>query len=509
MTARIMIVDDVPVNTRLLEAKLSAEYYQVTSARNGFEALEIARDWQPDLILLDVMMPGMDGYECCRLLKDDAATQHIPVVMVTALGESSERLRGLEAGADDFLTKPVEYDTLMARVHSLVRLKRLLDEWRARGETAHALGLGVERVLNPSVVGAHVLVVDDWDLGAQSIENALSRDGIIPSRARSERDALTMTASVAFDLIVVSLSLVDEDPLKLVASMRAADSTHEVPLLLVADPEERDRILRGFALGASDWLMLPVDDNELRARARNQIRRKFYQDRLRSDMGTALELALTDPLTGLYNRRYLRRHLSGLMDGNQGRELAVLMLDVDHFKLVNDQHGHATGDRALQLIAETLRENTRVFDSLSRYGGEEFVVVMPGSGPVDASAAAERLRAAVEVAVFDTQTGTREPLTVSVGVACTHGQPVSPDVLLQAADLALYEAKREGRNRVVMAAGDAVDWPSPTTTRPSDGLPAIEPTPRGETLRVAAPLGAESRKAGPVGTRANTTPDAA
>ena len=145
MTARILIVDDMPANTRLLGAKLAAEYYQVSSARDGFEALSIARDWQPDLILLDVMMPGMDGYECCRQLKDDPVTLHIPVVMVTALGEPGERLRGLEAGADDFLTKPVDYDTLMARVRSLVRLKRLLDEWRARGDTARALGLGTDR----------------------------------------------------------------------------------------------------------------------------------------------------------------------------------------------------------------------------------------------------------------------------------------------------------------------------------------------------------------------------
>src|SRR3954465_14244191 len=141
MTARILIVDDVPANTRLLEAKLSAEYYQVCSAPDGFEALRMASAWQPDLILLDVMMPGMDGYECCAKLKESADTQHIPVVMVTALGEAQERLRGLEAGADDFLPKPVEYDTLMARVRSLVRLKRLLDECRARGETARSLGL--------------------------------------------------------------------------------------------------------------------------------------------------------------------------------------------------------------------------------------------------------------------------------------------------------------------------------------------------------------------------------
>src|SRR6185437_2317757 len=257
MTARILIVDDVPANTRLLEAKLSAEHYQVACALDGLEALRIAREWQPDLIRLDVMMPGLAVYECVRRLKDDPATLHIPVVMVTALGEPSERLSGLEAGADDFLTKPVDYDTLIARTRSLVRLKRLLDEWRARGETARALGLGGERVVTPPVSGARALVIDDWDLGAQTIQDALARDGIIPGRARTSAEAQTLTAAVLFDLIVVSLSL--------------------------ADADQRGRLLRGFELGVSDWLMLPIDENELRVRARNQIRRKFYQDRLRSD----------------------------------------------------------------------------------------------------------------------------------------------------------------------------------------------------------------------------------
>jgi two-component system cell cycle response regulator len=451
MTARILIVDDMPANTRLLEAKLAAEYYQVSSARDGFEALAIARDWQPDLILLDVMMPGMDGYECCRQLKDDTVTLHIPVVMVTALGEPGERLRGLEAGADDFLTKPVDYDTLMARVRSLVRLKRLLDEWRARGDTARALGLSTDRLLIPSIAGARALVVDDWDQSAQSIQDALAGDGVISAYAPDCAEAIKMTGAVNFDLVVVNLSLANEDPLKLVSILRASDITHETPLLLVGEPGEKDRILRGFELGANDWLLQPIDPHELRARARNQVRRKFYQDRLRSDLGTALEMALTDPLTGLYNQRYLRRHLSSLMDSGQGRQLAVLMVDVDHFKSVNDRYGHASGDRALRMIADSLRVNTRVFDSVARYGGEEFVVVMPGTGPVEAAAAAERLRVAIQEIEFNAATSVRVALTVSVGVACTTTVTALPEALLLAADTALYDAKRNGRNRVEMA----------------------------------------------------------
>jgi two-component system cell cycle response regulator len=453
MTARILIVDDVPANTRLLEARLAAEYYQVAAAQDGFEALRLASSWQPDLILLDIMMPGMDGFECCRRLKADPETLHIPVVMVTALGEQEERLRGLEAGADDFLTKPVEYDTLLARLRSLVRLKRLLDEWRARGETARALGLGLgaDAAEAPTVAGARALIVDDQDHVAQAVQAALALDGISPGRARTEAEALSLASAVRFDLIVLSLSLSTVDALQLASRLRADDATHETPLLLIAEPEQRTRILRGFDLGANDWVLRPIDENELRARARNQIRRRIYQDRLRADLGHALELALTDPLTGLYNQRYLMRHLRGLLVSGAPNGLAVLMLDVDHFKQVNDAYGHPVGDRALTAIAETLRANIRAFDSLARYGGEEFVVVMPGTDIEDATIAAERLRAGIEALVFDVGRGKPHPLTVSVGVACSEGRPVTPEAILRAADQALYAAKSDGRNRVRLA----------------------------------------------------------
>ena len=451
MTARILIVDDVPANTRLLEAKLTAEYYQVASVPNGEDALARARGWQPDLILLDVMMPGMDGFECCERLKGDSTTLHIPIVMVTALGEPGDRLRGLDAGADDFLTKPVEYETLMGRVKSLVRLKRLLDEWRARGETARALGLAGGPLTIPSLEGARALVVDDWDASAAALEDALAQEGLAASRARTQAEAVSLSTVIPFDLIVLSLTLTESDPLQIAAYLRAADVTHETPLLLIAEPEERDYLLRGLELGANDWLMLPLDPSELRARARNQIRRKFYQDRLRMDVGMALELAVTDPLTGLANQRYLMRHLRGLLQGNPARELALLMIDADHFKTINDDHGHAVGDRALRAVAATLRNNTRVFDTVARYGGEEFVVVMPGVGETDAILAAERLRVAVEAMNFEVSPGRGFRLTISIGIACTADNRSTPEMVLSAADTALYEAKRKGRNRVSMA----------------------------------------------------------
>jgi len=451
MTARILIVDDVPANTRLLEATLAADYYQVDSALDGFTALIKAKSWQPDLILLDVMMPGMDGFECCRRLKEDPATNHIPVVIVTALGEPAERVRGLEAGADDFLTKPVDLETLMARVRGLIRLKRLLDEWRARGETARSLGLGMTTPPASLIIGARVLVVDDWDAGARIVQDALTQEGLFPARARDMDEALAMTVSFQFDLIVLSLSMTAGDPLMLTSRLRAADATHEIPLLLIAEPDMNACVLRGLDLGANDWLLRPVDENELRARTRNQLRRKFYQDRLREDLGHALEMVLTDPLTGLYNHRYLMRHLQGLLAVNHPGSVAVLMLDVDNFKSVNDELGHAIGDMALRQIASALRTNTRVFDSVARYGGEEFVVVMPGANEHEAMIAAERLRAAVEQLLFESEPGQRRQLTISIGVACCGRAGITADALLRAADQSLYVAKRGGRNRVERA----------------------------------------------------------
>src|SRR6187455_2140065 len=141
MTARILVVDDVPANVKLLEARLTAEYFDVTTAMSGAEALSICERAQCDIVLLDVMMPDMDGFEVCRRLKSNPATHHIPVVMVTALDQPSDRLRGLEAGADDFLTKPVSDVALVARVRSLARLKMMTDELRMRAITSKEIGI--------------------------------------------------------------------------------------------------------------------------------------------------------------------------------------------------------------------------------------------------------------------------------------------------------------------------------------------------------------------------------
>ncbi|HTZ36217.1 MAG TPA: PleD family two-component system response regulator [Stellaceae bacterium] len=458
MTARVLVVDDVELNVKLLEAKLSSEYFQVVPAYNGPTALELAESELPDIILLDVMMPRMDGFEVCRRLKANPRTTDIPVVMVTALSDIADRLRGLESGADDFLTKPVNDIALFARVRSLVRLKRMMEELRLREEICGRFGNQEEHDQHAEgVAPAHILLVEQPGFGATRIADTLAPVAAQVRQAGSIEEA-QQVLDESVELIILSLSLPDGDPLRLVSQWRALEGYRQLPILLLADEGELARLAKGLDLGANDYLIRPVDRNELLARVRSQVRRKRLQDRLRDNYHRSLSLALTDELTGLYNRRYVVAHLEELIArlNNDGvADTSLMMFDVDHFKSVNDRFGHPGGDDALRQLAERALRNVRSIDLVARLGGEEFVIVMPETGLAGAVAVAERLRSSVAGEPFLIQaSGDRLPVTISIGVAVAEaGDTV--DTLLQRADDALYRAKNSGRNRVVSQSDEA------------------------------------------------------
>ncbi|MFL1460899.1 PleD family two-component system response regulator [Roseococcus sp. DSY-14] len=443
MTARILAVDDIAANLRLLEAKLVSEFYEVLLASSGPEALQAAAAQLPDVILLDVMMPGMDGYEVCRVLKANPRTQHIPVVMVTALTDPTERVRGLEAGADDFLSKPVDNATLFARLRALLRVKQVQDAWRLRAETVRDLGVDGLDGGAVSIAGARALLLDEEGDEAAAVTDALAQDGIAVTRAHSPEECWNEAMTGRYDLALLSMPEEGAEMLRLASRFRAHGETRDLPLLLLADLSQKAQVLRGFDLGANDHAFRPLDPNELRARARNQVRRKRYQERLRAELDRSLEMAVTDQLTGLRNRRYVRRHLDSLL---RSEEVGVLLVDIDRFKSINDTHGHAVGDVALREVAARLKGQIRAADVVARYGGEEFLLVLTGARGPFAMAVAERLREVV--ADQPVASGRLSlPVTISVGVA-TGGPNVPADALIEAADRALYRAKAEGRNCV-------------------------------------------------------------
>lgn len=454
MTARVLVVDDVPANLRLLEARLLAEYFDVVTALNGQEALDICASGQIDVILLDVMMPGMDGFEVCRRLKRDAALAHIPVIMVTALDQVEDRVRGLEAGADDFLSKPVNDLQLMTRVRSLVRLKMLTDELRLRAATTTTIGL--EDLLEKSTAEGRpkpsMLLVDGRASSHERLMRMLDKVADVELETNPHQ-GLFKAAEGEHECIVVSTAFSDFDPLRLCSQLRSLDRTRAVPIMLIADQGEDDIVTRGLELGINDYIVRPVDQQELIARVRTQIRRKRYNDELRANVTQSIELAVTDSLTGLHNRRYLDSHLQALFDRavSRGRPLSVLIADLDRFKAINDTHGHDVGDKVLKEFASRLRKSVRGMDLACRYGGEEFVVVMPDTDPDVARVVAERVRTETAGAPFETGEGDVN-VTVSVGLSSLEGGADSIPALLKRADQALYEAKDGGRNKVVAKA---------------------------------------------------------
>lgn len=309
-TERILVVDDHPDNIEIIDARLSSCGYRIESASNGQEALERVRANPPHLILLDVMMPLMDGFEVSRRIKRDPDLPFIPIILVTARGETQDKVEGLDAGADDYLTKPINFPELEARVRSMLRIKKLQDELDQKNKQL----------------------------------------------------------------------------------------------------EEVNRQLR--------------------------------------------QLSITDGLTGLYNHRHVHEllHEEHERCKRSGGEVAVVMMDLDHFKQLNDTYGHPTGDVVLSSTARILLENAREIDMVGRYGGEEFIVILPGASEEAGALFAERVRQAVERHVYGNGDGEIR-VTLSGGIASGRGgEATLPEELIRRADGALYEAKHRGRNRIERAA---------------------------------------------------------
>ncbi len=454
MSARVLVVDDQPLNVKVLEAKLSSEYYEVISATDGASALAAMREEKPDIVLLDIMMPGMDGFEVCRQMKADPSLVHIPVIVITALSEARDRVRGLEAGADDFLTKPINENALFARLRSLLRIKLSLDELRLRDQTSQQLGLTEDGDAAANESKARILLIEDLPGDAKLVREVLSREHEVVHVTDTET-ALRTASIEPFDLIIISVELKDSDGLRLCSQLRSRDVTRNLPLLVLIAENATTKLAKALDLGVSDYLYKPIDSNELIARTRNQVRHKRYQDILRTTYHRSISLAVTDTLTGLYNRLYLTSHLGSLLERvvEEDKPLAIAMIDVDHFKDVNDRHGHAVGDEVLREIAHRLDQFSRATDLVARLGGEEFVIVMPETTVEAAQLVTARLRREVASAPFGT-TPVEGGLavTVSIGVAGMLGDDDTPESLLKRADDALYAAKRGGRNRVIATA---------------------------------------------------------
>src|SRR5262245_17605926 len=272
MTARVLVVDDLPANVKLMEARLSAEYFDVISALSGQDALAICERGECDIVLLDVMMPDMDGFEVCRRLKANPATHHLPIIMVTALDQAADRVKGLQAGADDFLTKPVSDIALIGRVRSLVRLKMMTDELRMRARTSREIGIEnpAREAIADTGRGGRVLLVDDRKSSYERLAGMIAAEQTIDVEP-DPSGALLRADECNNDVVIISLGLENFDGLRLCSQIRSLERTRNVPMLAIAEAEDTSRLVRGLEIGVNDYLIRPIDRNEMLARVRTQI----------------------------------------------------------------------------------------------------------------------------------------------------------------------------------------------------------------------------------------------
>jgi two-component system cell cycle response regulator len=342
---------------------------------------------------------------------------------------------------------------LLARVRSLTRLKSVIDQLREHEASGRRMGLIAGAASRLGGSGGRILIVDD---NARQAER-LSAELAVEHRPVVELDAekAMIAARGPVDLMIVNATAKGFDGLRLAAQVRLDETTRNLPLLAIVDFADRPRLMKALEIGVNDLLARPVDPGELAARAKTQIRRKRYTDYLRNNLDLSLELAVTDQLTGLHNRRYMAGQLKALVErANQGGEpVSLLAIDIDHFKKINDTFGHDVGDAVLREFAVRLASNVRSIDIPVRHGGEEFLVVMPDTHLEDAHRIAERIRLHVAGEPFR-PAGAEDSLnvTISIGVAASLPDESRPDGLLKRADEAMYQAKAAGRNRVIARA---------------------------------------------------------
>ena len=450
---KVLIVDDVPMNIKLLAGKLGERSYETHSATSGEEALEKIEACPPDLILLDIMMPGIDGYEVTRRVKQDPRWRHIPIILITALDGSEDKIRGLEAGAEEFLTKPVNRAELLARVRSMLKLKRYSEQLQVRTQSEQRIYSSDNQPAPATTVreGQRVLLVEDDDKDIKFYKAILQNQPFELDVVNDGVAAIHKALKEKIDVILLDILLPRLDGFKVCQKLKGLDETKDIQIAVITCLDDLESKIKGVQLGADDFLIKPVEPKELMARVNVLLKKKAYVDQLHAHREQALNAAIIDGLTQLYNHAYFKQFLALEIKRSQreGHAIALIMIDIDNFKSVNDSLGHMTGDIVLSEIAQLIKSNVREIDVAARYGGEEFAVVLPYTSHEDAATVAERIRQAVNEHGFPAELAEDlQTITVSSGVAVYPTDADSADELVSKADVMLYKAKRAGKNRV-------------------------------------------------------------
>ena len=466
---RVLVVEDNLINQQVVQAQLEQMNLQVVIAHDGREGVDRARDGEVDLILMDIQMPEMDGYQATRVIR--GFNPDIPIIALTAAALIEDREKALEVGMNDHLGKPFTGHQLFEHLKPWLKtepgpwLNALMNKvshpntkggMPANSEKPAQLaarptesGLLPEIALPPAFSRKlSVLIVDDVPANVKVLASLLKDEYVVQVANRGEKALAIAQSDNPPDLILLDIMMPDIDGYEVCRQLKAHPETNRIPIIFVSALDEVRDEAKGLQLGAVDYITKPYHPDIVKARVRSHMSLKQKTDLLE-------DMSNIDGLTQVANRRYLDYRLQAEIRRLQRSQshLSLIMLDIDHFKPFNDNYGHGRGDECLIKVAELLKQVVnRPGDLFARYGGEEFVAILPETDAEGGQQIAEAMRKAVEQAAIPHGfSPTADVVTISLGVVSQRVVSVSGVTLLEQADKALYLAKESGRNRVVIA----------------------------------------------------------
>ncbi|MCP5125630.1 MAG: response regulator [Gammaproteobacteria bacterium] len=452
--SRVMIVDDEPGNVKLICAILSTvEQFDILTAYNGKEALEIINNNKVDLILLDIMMPEIDGYEVTKIIKGNIDTKDLPIILITALNSEEDKKRGLDAGADEFITKPINKFEIVSRVKSMLRLKQYRDQMRVRRQTEDPLSIPSLNKVSIRNYAQSVLLVEDNPKDTVIMKQMLINEPYNLIQVAAGEEAIDVVVNEKIDLILLDLMLPGMDGYKVCQYLKNNAHTSDIQIVMITSLSDLESKVRGLEEGVDEFLVKPIDKRELRLRINALLKKKAYLDGLRSHRDKVLDLAIIDGLTKLYNQSYFKRYISAEVKRAVASQYMVGLIigDLDNFKKYNDNFGHSFGDSVLQEIAQIIKTHISEIDFPVRYGGEEFAIVFPYAGIKRVYNVAEDIRKSIEQHVFKGVVDSNSSLgsiTISIGIAFCPLDATNADDLIEKADFMMYRAKKSGKNQI-------------------------------------------------------------